>query len=107
MRGKLRWAFWLLLPLGAHATAMTVIATQNLPPQMRINAPLAASMICGLVVNLICSPLAGYHYARYHKPASWRASHVLGWTVLFFGLNIMLLPAGCGIGALVGHAIAK
>lgn len=99
---KLPWSFWLVAfaPALAAVLADVFVASQKLRGMDYLNLLLGAGAICGLIANLITSPLAGLRYAKWHKPTTWRVGHVVLYALMFFVLNLLLLPAGCSVAGL-------
>ena len=98
---KLPWSFWpvAFAPALASVLANVFIASQNMG-RVALEFVIGNTVICGLPINLVTSTLAGLRYAKRHKPTAWRVGHVVGYALMFFVLNLLLLPAGCAVAGL-------
>jgi hypothetical protein len=106
---RLSWTFWLVAfaPAIAAAAADTVVAAQRLRGMESLNLLVGTSAACGVVLNLVCAPLAGIRFAQHSKPATWRAIHAGAYALLFFVMNLILLPVGCVVAGGISKVLAK
>ena len=104
----LGWSFWFvaLAPTIAATAGNTLVAAQ-LSGSESIRPLLIVAFVCGVFINAVCSPLAGIRYTRRNKPTTWRWIHVALYSLLFFAMNVLLLPAGCAVAGALGKAFAK
>ena len=86
-------------PALASVLADVFLAFQNMGRE-GLDFVMGTTMLCGLPINLVTSTLAGLRYAKWHKPTTWRVGHVVGYALMFFVLNLLLLPAGCAVAGL-------
>ena len=105
---RLRWSFWLVLftPVITSVVLSVFIASQTTGLD-GIGPLVLGNLFCGIVLNLICSMMAGRHYAQYRNPEFHNTSKVLGWAFLFFLLNLILLPAGFALAGVLAKHLAK
>jgi hypothetical protein len=106
---RLSWSFWLvaLAPAIVAAAADTAVAAQRLRGMESPNLLMGTSVAFGLVLNLVCAPLAGIRFAQNSKPATWRAIHAVAYALLFFVMNLLLLPVGCVAAGGISKVLAK
>jgi hypothetical protein len=106
---RLSWTFWLVAfaPAIVAAAADTVVAAQRLRGMESLNLLIGTSVTFGIVLNLVCAPLAGLRFAKHSKPTTWRAIHAGGYALLFFVMNLLLLPVGCVVAGGVSKVLAK
>ncbi|HEY0550149.1 MAG TPA: hypothetical protein VGF13_11160 [Verrucomicrobiae bacterium] len=106
---RLPWTSWLVVfaPAIVSAAANTFVAAQRLRGMESLNLLMGTSVTFGIVLNLVCAPLAGIRFARHRKPTTWRALHAAAYALLFFVLNLLLLPVGCVVAGGVSKVLAK
>lgn len=106
---RLSWIFWLVAfaPAIVAAAAATVVAAQRLRGMESLNLLMGTSVTFGVVLNLVCAPLAGIRFAQHSKPTTWRAIHAVACALLFFVMNLLLLPVGCVVAGGVSKVLAK
>jgi hypothetical protein len=81
---RLSWSFWVaaFAPAIAAAAIDTIVATR-LHGMNNLNTMMGAGTVFGVVLNLICPPLAGMRFAKYRRPTTWRVIQAAAYALLF------------------------